>query len=185
MADLKTYDIMDFKPLVDYLRTHGENVVMAKGSYFSRMEEPSVNIGVVNSGGFAFSHPDYKGDMQIMSLAFTGELIGSLISMPGGRSLFDITALCRSEISVMPICDFLSFIEEKSPEMRLRLLYAVAYGVTLRGVSFRCDSPEIRYRELLSRVPGIEGNMSMTAIASYLGITRETFARMRGRLNKN
>lgn len=183
MADLRLYDILDINPLADFVRDNGVRRTMSKGEHFASMNSPCREIGVVCSGGFAFSLPDYRGDNQILALAFAGELIGSVVAIPGNRSFVDISALCRSEIYAVPT-DVL-YAEMDSGRLtvsRSELLYALAYVFMLRAASFRCDSPEMRYRELLARVRDLHGTISMTAIASYLGVTRETFARMRRRM---
>ena len=55
MADLKLYDVFDMSPLRDYIREHGECRVYCKGECFCRIGENAPDIGVVNSGGFAFA----------------------------------------------------------------------------------------------------------------------------------
>lgn len=183
MADLKLYDIIDMNPVAEFIRGTGVRRVMSKGEYFARMNCRCREVGIVCSGGFAFSLPDYRGDNQILSLALAGEFIGSFVTLPDNLSFVEISALCRSEIYTVPI-DLL-YAEMDSGRIavgRDKLIYAIAYGFMLSGASYRCDSPETRYRELLARVPDLHATISMTAIASYLGVTRETFARMRRRM---
>ena len=186
MADLVLYDIFDISPLCDFIRSRGELRVFKKGEYFCRLGSPAPDIAVVRSGGFAFSRPDYKGDSQTFSLAFSGEIIGAYVPMMFGRtSPFDSTALCRSEIHTVPLKEAMRFMDDElPPSFRLEFIRAVAYGFMMRMMGFRCNSPEERYRELLVRVPEIVGQMSNSAIAPYLGITRETFSRMRSRMGK-
>lgn len=185
MADLKFYDVFDLSPVRNFLREKGECRTLRKGDCFCRLGMPAMEIAVVNSGGFAFIHPDYKGDDQTCSIAFTDELIGAYISMiPGRMSGFDVKALCTSEISVLPIDAVISYMDSVSPDYRLRFTYAVAYGFMVRGVSYRCDSIESRYDELLKRMPDAPNHMSTGAIASYLGVTRETLSRMKTRICK-
>lgn len=183
MADLKLYDTIDLAPVREYIMTHGERRRFRARRHFSSIGEPARHIGLVVSGGFAFSRPDFKGNRQILTMAFDGELIGGYIT-PGlsGRSGYDITALCDSEVFVVKLDDLIGYMDSQLPGYRLRFTLAVAMGFMMRGTSFRCDSPETRYRELLRRIPEINRKVSMTAIASYLGITRETFARLRNKL---
>ncbi|WP_295727833.1 hypothetical protein [uncultured Muribaculum sp.] len=182
MADLKLYDVFDLTPLRDFLRSNGEPRVFSKGECFCRFGTPSQKIGVVNSGGFAFMRPDYKGDNQTCSLAFRDELVGAYISrMPGRVAEFDVCAVCRSEISVMPVDEMIAHISDISPTYGYEFVYAIAYGFMMRAIAYRCESVDARYTELLTRVPDIHRFMSNSAIASYLGVTRETFARMRAK----
>ncbi len=185
MADMKTYDIYDFEPIRRYVRLNGEKRVYARGEKFCGMDDKSKLFAEVVSGAFSFSRPDYKGDEQIFSFAFDGEFIGSIISMPGQRSGFDIKAQCRSEVLVVDASEFKGYIDsEFLPDAVAMMNYAIAYGFMLRGISFRCDSPEIRYCKLLARVPGLEDRISKTTIASYLGVSREHFARIRSKMQR-
>lgn len=185
MADLKTYDVLDFEPLRELILSEGTVRVLAKGECYVNLGEVCDTIGLVVDGVFGFCRPDYKGDNQICSLSMKGELVGSVICESGRRSYFDVMALCRSEVCVVPVSALDGFEDPyHGTGFRERLLYAVAYGFMIRAASYRCDSPEMRYRELLERNPDIVSRVSMTAIASYLGVTRETFARMRAKLKK-
>lgn len=185
MADLKLYDVFDMSPLRDYIREHGECCVYRKGECFCRIGENTPDIGVVNSGGFAFVRPDDKGDDQTCSLAFADELVGSYISMmPGRKSGFDVKALRESEVSVLALDTVVEYMDMISPDYRLRFTYAIAYAFMMRGISYRCQSVESRYVELLERMPDVMSFMSTSAIASYLGVTRETLSRMRARMCK-
>lgn len=186
MADLILYDNIDITPLRDYFLTEGRFRCFRRRERFCSLGMPANEMGLVLSGGFSFSHPDYKGDTQIMTLAFSGELIGAYIT-PGSShiSVFDVTALCDSEVAVVTLDDLISYMDNCHPGIRLHLTEAIAQGFQHRMVAYRCESPEKRYRQLLERMPEINGQMSMTAIASYLGITRETFARLRNKIRKS
>lgn len=183
MADLKLYDKLDLAPLREYFMNHGERRLYRRGQHFITIGRTTTEMGLVVSGGFAFSHPDYKGDRQILTLAFAGELVGNYITPDlSGRAGYDATAMCESEVLVVPHSDFVARLDSIGSDFKFRFTLAIAMSFMMRATSMRCDSPETRYRELLRRMPEINGRMSMTAIASYLGITRETFARLRNRL---
>lgn len=183
MADLKLYDVIDVTPVLDYLRSHGELRRYRKRELFTKIDSFTPELGLVITGGFSFSHHNYKGDNQTLSFALPGEIIGAYIS-PGNtqRSGYDVTALCDSEICVVPREEVIDYLDKKHPGFHIKFTTAIAVSFMQRAISFRCDSPETRYRELLERLPGINSKISMTAIASYLGITRETFARLRRKL---
>lgn len=183
MADLKLYDKLNLAPLREYFMNHGERRLYRARQHFITIGRTATEMGLVVSGGFAFSHPDYKGDRQILTLAFAGELVGNYITPDlSGRAGYDATAMCESEVLVVPHSDFVARLDSISSDFKFRFTLAIAMSFMMRATSMRCDSPETRYRELLRRMPEINGRMSMTAIASYLGITRETFARLRNRL---
>ncbi|WP_421940595.1 Crp/Fnr family transcriptional regulator [Pedobacter sp.] len=53
-----------------------------------------------------------------------------------------------------------------------------------RAIFLRTQTPELRYRQLMERHPEIEQQTTLTNIASYLGISRETLSRVRSRQAK-
>lgn len=183
MADLKLYDVIDVAPVIDYLRTHGELRRYRRREFFTRIDSVAPELGLVMAGAFSFSHHDYKGDNQILSFALPGEIIGAYISPSNTRrSGYDVTALRDSEVLVVPREELIDYLDKEHPGFRIDFTTAIAISFMQRATTFRCDSPEARYRELLQRLPGIDSKISMTAIASYLGITRETFARLRKKM---
>jgi CRP-like cAMP-binding protein len=54
-----------------------------------------------------------------------------------------------------------------------------------RYSSFKVSSPEQRYLQLLERRPGLAGRVPQHQLASYLGITPESFSRIKRRLHKS
>ncbi|MDE5568642.1 MAG: Crp/Fnr family transcriptional regulator [Muribaculaceae bacterium] len=183
MADLKIYDLIDLTALRKLFEEHGEKRTVRKGEHFCRMEHTAKEIGLVVSGVFGFMRPDSKGRNQIISFAAHGDIVGAIISLrPTRMSAFDVVALCPAEILVVKADEIFGIMESIQPGFRLMLTDAIAYGFMMRMISFRCDKPEDRYTELLERMPKIASMIPMSAIASYLGMTREAFARLRSRL---
>lgn len=183
MADLKTYDLIDLTAVRQFIAEHGEKRTIKKGEYFCRMEHTAKEIGLVMSGVFGFMRPDYNGRNQIGSFAASNEIIGAIVSLqPTRQSAFDVVALCQAEIMVVKADDMFDYMESIHPGFRLKLTNAIAYGFMMRMISFRCDRPEDRYIELMKRVPKITSMIPMSAIASYLGMTREAFSRLRSRM---
>lgn len=181
MPDLHTYDIIDIAAAKAVFAARGTERTLRRGEYFCRMDRPVREIGIVLSGGFAFSHPDEKGHDQILSMAFDGEFVSAVVSHPDGSSMFDVRALCRSRITVMPQEQFFGCMEQKKTGFRADLISGIAYGLLKRGISWRCETPEQRYATLLERLPDIRKFVPMSDIAAWLGITREAFSRMRSR----
>lgn len=182
MPDLLTYDVIDMTAVKQSFAESGTRRQMKRGECFCRIEQPVREIGLVESGAFAFARADSKGQDQILSMAFEGELVGAVISLhPGRCSAFDVRALCRSELLVMPLDKWIADMEERQPGFYHNLIAAIAYGFMMRGISYRCATPEQRYAELLSRLPNARRLISMSSIASYLGMSREAFSRLRSR----
>ena len=177
------YDIMDLGPVRRYVEEHGEKKYFRRGEMFCRRDCRAVYVGLVMNGAFGFSRSDYRGHEQIYSLALPNDIVSAFIArQPGFMSEFDIRALCPSEIMAVPMSDLIEHLERERPGYLHRLTESIAYGLMMRGFSFRCDSPEERYRELLSRLPRLHVHLTMTDTASYLGLSREAFARLRARI---
>lgn len=51
-----------------------------------------------------------------------------------------------------------------------------------RSVLLHTHNPELRYNRLLERHPNIEQQTTLTNVASYLGISRETLSRIRSKI---
>lgn len=183
MADLKAYDLIDFTEVYQYFIDNGEKRTLKRGDFFCRVENPVREIALVTDGVFGFSRADDKGRTQIFAFASSGEFVGAVISLrPTRMSAFDVKALCRSEVLTVPMAKMFDDLEGRHPGFRLAFTDAIAYGFMMRGMSFRCDTPKDRYIELIGRMPDICSRIPMSDIAAYLGISREAFARMRGRL---
>ncbi len=183
MPDLKVYDLIDLTAFRQLLTEHGVKRTIKKGEHFCRMEHSAKEIALVVSGVFGFMRPDSTGRNQIISFAAPGEIVGAIISLrPSRMSAFDVVALCPAEILVVNADEIFALMENDEPGFRYKLTDAIAYGFMMRMISFRCDKPEDRYSELLQRVPKISSMIPMSAIASYLGMTREAFARLRSRM---
>lgn len=58
---------------------------------------------------------------------------------------------------------------------------SLSFDLLQKNLSFRRDSPEQRYLDLLQRVPDILNRVSIKDIASYVGVTPETLSRIRSR----
>jgi hypothetical protein len=67
-------------------------------------------------------------------------------------------------------------------EMRIKLSEAISLKALLNAIDYRCKSHMERYQELTSRFPDIHNRLSNRTIALYLGITPESFCRLRKRL---
>ncbi|MBD5285003.1 MAG: Crp/Fnr family transcriptional regulator [Bacteroides sp.] len=185
MSDLKTYDLIDVNPMRDYILNEGIKQSLRRGEKFIHIGEAAKKVAIVTEGYFAYTHPDYKGENQTISFAGKNDFLSTFISMPGQRSFYDIKSLCSSQIKVVEYADLMDYIKAEMPENALcQLFHAIAVGVLSRGISCRCDSPETRYLELLQRMPDILLKVPLKEIASYLGVTREHFSRMRTRMLK-
>jgi CRP-like cAMP-binding protein len=68
--------------------------------------------------------------------------------------------------------------------IRATLENRIAEGQENYG-SFKASSPEQRYLQLLERRPGLAGRVPQHQLASYLGITPESFSRLKHRLHES
>lgn len=85
---------------------------------------------------------------------------------------------------VAPLRDILSqiSIEHNDTIYVSDFIESLAFDFLRKNLSFRCESPEERYRQLIVRIPGILNRVCMKDIASYIGVTPETLSRMRSRM---
>lgn len=183
MSDLAIYDIFDIGTIRRFITGHGEVLSLRRGDLFVRMGDKAGWIGLVRSGMFGYRHSDHKGEDRTMTFAFAGDLVGAYIALPGRRSMFDVVALCPSSVIRIPYTELVEFMDRECPPgYRTKLTEAIAFGFMKRAMEYRCVSPESRFRELLAREPDVVDMIPMSYIASWLGISREAFARLRRRI---
>jgi CRP-like cAMP-binding protein len=133
--------------------------------------------------GAARSYVWYEGEMVNKWFAFEQELVGSIQSLdqaPAKESIeamedltllrLNLRQLAKAMVTSLPIAllvnnvlmEYVRFLEEKSTVMQHY-------------------TAEQRYAHLLVREPMVAQRISITHIASYLGVSRETLSRIRGK----
>lgn len=185
MTDIPFYTDYDSTLIREWLDAHGEMRVYRKGDCFCLTDTPVQYFGLIVSGCFAMERADAKGARQILSLAFNGEFVSSYVSyMAGVNSMFDVVSLERSVVKQVLMDDFYDFLRSVAPDYAFHMLAAVSQTVLSRCISIKCEAPSDRYLQLLRRIPDINQRISQSTLASYLGLTREAFSRMKRRLDE-
>ena len=158
----------------------GTCVELSKGDFLCRQGDRNIQVGFLLNGCLKYSCFTTNGNERVISLAFTSDLVGCYSSIRNNSpSPFDIVALEKSTVYLIPI----SMVDaEIGLEMRIKLSEAIAFRALQEAIDYRCKSLMERYQELLNRYPDIHNKMSNRTIASYLGITPESFCRLRKRL---
>lgn len=166
----------------DLLLSKGKKVELIKGDCLCRMGEKDNKVGLLSSGSIKYSRFTTRGHERIVSLAFTGDLVGCYSAMRNdATSPVDIVALESSIIYQLPIHQVDKLM---GVDLRMKLGEAVAYKAMLEAIDICCLTPEERYLALSSRFPDIHNRLTNRAIASYLGITPESLSRLCKRLLK-
>ena len=167
----------------DLLLSKGEKVELSKGDYLCHMGEKDNRVGLLTSGSIKYSRFTTRGHERIVSLAFTGDLVGCYSAMRNDApSPVDIVALESSILYQLPIHQV---DELMGIDLRMKLGEAVAYKAMLEAIDSCCLTPEERYLALSSRFPDIHNRLTNRTIASYLGITPESLSRLCRRLATN
>ena len=180
MSDFTLYNDFDSTPLREWMMANGTEERVAKKEYFSRVGGTTRKIGIVVRGSFAMCSTDDKGQRKIFSVAFPREMISNYLAFQTGNPCtYDIQALEHSVIRTADVSEVDTYLHSLSPDYHYRFMSGIAYALLRRFISAKCDSCRVRYLKLLERVPDLHQKMSMTDISSYLGISRESFQRMK------
>lgn len=93
-----------------------------------------------------------------------------------------IEAMENSKIATISLENIHKLMETHSSFNMLNALLANLTISTNQIVTLKTKSPDIRYKELLSKNPDWVNRFPQMQIASYLGITPETLSRVRARI---
>lgn len=169
----------------------------SKGSYYHRLKpkdffiregQPNHEVGFVTSGLIRGFYLTEKGEESTVHFVPEGEFAthyGTFVKQRISRYSFQ----CLEETSVIAFSYVhLQECYEKYPEgERLGRLIAEAVLVNRgeRLESFQFRSPEERYLDFLDKSPTLFNRVSLTHLASFLGIERTSLSRIRKRLSEN
>jgi CRP/FNR family transcriptional regulator, anaerobic regulatory protein len=120
-------------------------------------------------------------------LCFEGDFASSYFSFAYRTPSEDsIVAISDCELLCISYDDLqhLSSQDQVWVDLNRRLLEFYYTALLARIASFQTQSTAERYSSLLKEHPGIEDRVSLGHIASYLGMTQETFSRLRTKYRK-
>lgn len=177
-------DNLNSADLQKLFQTKGNRRLYKKKDFFVRQHAVSRVAGWVESGTFHYLYHDAAGKVHVVGYAFAQEFVCDYASFVQVRaSKVSIQALADCVVYELPLAELLAFWESDSAAQQMgrrvaENLYAAAYDRFLDTY----NSPEIRYKKLMQRCPGLKEVVPLRSIASYLGVTPETISHIRKRI---
>lgn len=163
----------------------GEIVNLKRKEYFVRQGEPCRYLGAVLDGEFRFCHCDADGEERTIGFntnGFVTEYYALLNRTPARYSIQAISETVIYRISYQQVIDFYEYSMEGQ-----RFGRHIAEQLFFRRdeliFSFRCDTPEERYKNLLKVVDHSMNKLTLKDVASLIGVTPETVSRIRRKLS--
>jgi CRP-like cAMP-binding protein len=167
---------------LDEFGQHFSRVRYPKGKVLSRPGSPSGLVYFLQAGAARSYY--LKDGLEVNTwFAFEGEMVGSLAHYAQQPAREWVSLLEPSELIAID----LDRIRRRQDHDRLagifvrRVLEEYALFLEERLYSLQFMSSAERYEQLLAHEPELLQRVSLTHIASYLGISRETLSRLRGR----
>ncbi|MBB2143953.1 cyclic nucleotide-binding domain-containing protein [Pedobacter sp. LMG 31464] len=145
----------------------------------------SRQIYFIKSGFLRAYHLDHHGKQHTIWFAGSGELMISARSFFTQRPSEEyIETLQQSILQSLTWNQLQSYYADFPQANLISRIFTERYYIQAeeRALFLRTQSPLQRYQLLLSRYPCIEQMTTTVNIASYLGMERETFSRMRSQL---
>ena len=125
---------------------------------------------------------DEKGKEHIYQFAPENWIIGDLEFYKNkGNSFLNIDCIEASEVKAIEV-NFFSEYSATSAEITeasMKKLHNRIYALQKRVIQLLSHSAEERYREFIHTYPNLHSRISLKMIASYLGVTPESFSRVR------
>lgn len=171
--------------LIAFLKNKGERRLLQRKEFLIRQGEYHDEVAYILRGSFKFFSSDYRGKEQILSFSFDHEFVACYLpARHGVKALLNVQAMEESVVLVASLQTILTQIqiEQDGAIYVADFIESFAFDLLQKNVSFRCEAPEERYRQLIARIPNILNRVSMKDIASYIGVTPETLSRMRSRM---
>lgn len=166
----------------DFLTGEGELRSYAKGEEFVSVGSVCRYIGHIRSGACKYVAYADDGTEHVVGLIFPGEFVADFPFLLFGRpARVSIVATEPSEIHVYSASDFARRMKADSrlTQMVVQATNALYSTVYDRLLAFYTRSAVERYRELITRHPGLFNTFSLKDIASFLNITPTHLSRLR------
>lgn len=166
----------------DLLLACGRSSAMPKGGWLLRDGQIARSIFYIESG-LVRSVQLHDGREVNLDFSFEGEYVTHLRSLrsqnPADYGLQAMEAVSLVELGGEALRELYS----RSPAIESfgrRIVEGLLIRQEAQAHLFRLQSPAERYRYVAERSPGLLQRVSLTNLASYLGISRETLSRIRG-----
>lgn len=171
--------------LIAFLKENGERRIIRRKEYFIREGGYHDEIAYILRGSFKLYTYDYRQKEQILSFSFDHELVACFLPPRNGTTaLLNVQAMEDSVVLALPLEKLLPLIqiETHTGIYVHNFVESLAFDFLKKNLSFRCDPPELRYQQLIERVPDVLNRVSVKDIALYIGVTPETLSRIRSRM---
>lgn len=172
---------IDLSSLNDYVTAYGKSAIYAKGEGIVQQGCLCRYLGIVKSGYFKYVALNSKGEEVVTGFSFEGEIVTDYVQgfLFDQTSLTSIAAGCDSEIMRVLIKDVRQHLNERNPGFVADVSSNLLREAYCRYLDTLVKTPTERYLELVTRYPRDIHNLPIQEIASYLGISRRQFHRIR------
>lgn len=170
--------------LAGLFKEMGEIVVLKRKEYFVRQGKICRYLGAVLDGNLRFCHCDAEGQEYTIGFntnGFATEYHALLNQLPAKYSIQAISETTIFRLTYKQVIDFYEYNMEGQ-----RFGRHIAEQLFFRRdellFSFRCDTPEQRYKKLQGVASNSLNKLTLKDIASLIGVTPETVSRIRKKL---
>jgi CRP-like cAMP-binding protein len=170
---------------LNLLLPYFESKQIPKKSLFLRAGAVCHTAAFVIAGCFRYFTTNSKGEEFITKFAIEDWWIGDLQGLfHGTPSKVSIEALEDSSLLMFSAADYKYLLKNSRPfaDFQEKKFSRAYQSAEIRSSEF-AESAEDRYQILLSKYPGITQRVPQYYVASYLGITPESFSRLRKKIS--
>lgn len=186
MSDLKEFvsRLNLSEELSKVFMEQGEIVTLKRKEYFVRQGEPCRYLGAVLDGELRFSHCDADGEERTIGFNTNGFATEYYALLNRTLARYSIQAISETVIYRIPYQQVIDFYEYSMEGQRFgrHIAEQLFFRRDELIFSFRCDTPEERYKNLLKIVDHSINKLTLKDIASLIGVTPETVSRIRRKL---
>ena len=173
---------LDLKPLRDFCREYGERIELPRRTLFQRAGERDVRIAYIERGGVCYLGAADNGRRQVVGFGFEGGFaVDWQAFVRRSNGMMDIETIEASTLLTVDSDRFSEFMD-CNLQLRCCISEALLTGISDNMLGLYLLSPEQRFLKVMERYPGLPNRMSMTEIASFIGIEPESLSRIRRRL---
>lgn len=171
--------------LVDQLIRITDLVHVKKGDLFVREGEIPLYVGFNLKGIFRLFYIDNDGNEFTKGFSVKGNFVISYSALAQKRpSYFNIEAMVESDILRFKYDHWMHLVEQdiRWYPLLFKLVESVYIKKEMREKAFLLDDATTRYLEFKRLFPGLDEQIKLYHIASFLGITPEALSRIRKKL---
>ncbi len=165
--------------------SHGEVINVKKNQVIKKAEskEKYLHFIIKGSGGVLLFH---KNNSICIDLCFEGDYLGDFLSfLTGENSILEIICFEPSELLRLSFSDVCKLTENAGGKA---VCQEVAESLFIRKqhqqISLLTKTAEQRYLDLLQKQPSVVQRTPDKYLASYLGVTPESFSRIKRKIFK-